>query len=103
MKNVNFDIYPLGNYVAVQRLEKETTTSGGIVLTSSVETKVNRGTVIAVGEGKMLDDGTIRPCACKVGDDVLFATQSQNEFTIEKEEIVLIPEVHVMAVIGSKQ
>ncbi len=90
---------PLHDRVIVKRLEAEQTTKGGIVIPDSAAEKPIKGKVIAVGNGKILENGDIRPLDLKVGDIVLFGKYSGNEVKVEGEELVVMNESEVMAVI----
>ena len=79
-------LQPLGDRVVVQPAEREETTKSGIVLPDTAKEKPQRGTVIAVGEGRRDDDGDRIPMDVKVGDKVLFAKYAGTEFKLEDEE-----------------
>ncbi len=94
-------IRPLHDRVVVRRAEEETTTAGGIVIPDSAsKEKPSKGEVIAVGPGKSLDDGKIRPVDVKVGDTVLFGKYSGTEVKLGNEEFVVMREDDIMGVIG---
>ncbi len=90
---------PLHDRVIVKRLEAEQTTKGGIVIPDSAAEKPIKGKVIAVGNGKILENGDVRPLDLKVGDIVLFGKYSGNEVKLDGEELVVMNESEVMAVI----
>ncbi len=90
---------PLHDRVIVKRLEAEQTTKGGIVIPDSAAEKPIKGKVIAVGKGKILENGKVQPMDLKVGDIVLFGKYSGNEVKLEGEELVVMSESEVMAVI----
>ncbi len=90
---------PLHDRVIVRRLEEETRSPGGIVIPDTAAEKPSRGEVIAVGNGKLLDNGDLRPLALKEGDKVLFGKYSGTEVKIEGEEILVMREDDVMAVL----
>ena len=92
-------IRPLADKVLVQRLEAETKTSGGIVLPDSAKEKPQRGKIVSVGEGKMLDDGTVRKPQVKKGDMVLFTSYAGTEVKIDGKEYLIMSESDIMAVI----
>ena len=83
----------------VERLEAETTTAGGIVLPDSAKEKPQRGKIISVGEGKALDDGTVRKLQVKKGDSVLFTSYARTEVKISEKEYLIMSESDIMAVI----
>jgi chaperonin GroES len=80
-------------------MEEERTSSGGIVIPDSATEKPIQGEVIAVGNGKLLDNGDVRPLDVKVGDRVLFGKYSGNEVKVSGEEVVVMREDDIMGVI----
>lgn len=92
-------LQPLGDRIVVEREESESKTAGGIVLPDSAKDKPARGTVISVGDGKLLDDGTRGKLQVKVGDRVLFSSYAGDEFKIGDQELLLMREDDVLAVI----
>ena len=93
-------IRPLYDRVVVRRKEEEKTTAGGIVLPGSAKEKPNQGEVVAVGEGKPLDNGKIRPLALKVGDKVVFGQYAgSNTIEIDGEELIIMGESEIYAVV----
>jgi chaperonin GroES len=90
---------PLHDRVIVKRLEEEKVSAGGIVIPDSAAEKPIRGEVMAAGEGKILDDGKVRPMAVKVGDKVLFGKYSGTEVKVEGEELLVLREDDIVAVI----
>jgi chaperonin GroES len=92
-------IRPLHDRVVVRRKEEERTTPGGIVIPDSATEKPIQGEVVAVGNGKPLDNGQVRPMAVKVGDRVLFGKYSGTEVKIAGEELVVMREEDLMGVI----
>jgi len=92
-------IQPLADKVLVQRLEAETKTSGGIVLPDSAKEKPQRGKIINVGKGKVLDDGTVKKLQVKKGDMVLFTSYAGTEIKINGKEYLIMNESDIMAVI----
>jgi chaperonin GroES len=92
-------IRPLHDRVLVRRMEEERTTSGGIVIPDSATEKPEQGEVIAVGNGKLLDNGEIRALDVKVGDRVLFGKYSGSPVKVEGEELVVMREDDITAVI----
>jgi len=95
------NLRPLHDRVIVKRLEEERTTAGGIVIPDSATEKPSRGEVLAVGNGKILDDGSKRELDIKVGDKVLFGKYSGNEVKVDGEELLVMREDDIMAVIES--
>ena len=92
-------IRPLHDRVIIKRLEEERTSPGGIVIPDSATEKPIRGKVIAVGKGKILEGGEVRPLDVKVGDHVLFGKYSGTEVKVEGEDLLVMREEDVMAVI----
>ena len=95
-------IRPLHDRVIVKRLESETKTAGGIVIPDSAAEKPVQGKVVAVGKGKILEGGEVRPLDVKVGDKILFGKYSGTEVKVDGEELVVMREEDVMAVIEGK-
>ncbi len=94
-------IRPLQDRIVVKRLEGETKTKGGIIIPDTAKEKPIEGKVVAVGTGKVMKDGKVRPVDVKVGDVVLFGKYSGTEIKIDGEEHVLIREDDVLAVTQS--
>jgi len=92
-------IRPLGEKVLIKRLDAEEKTRGGIVLPDTAKEKPQRGTVLALGDGKLLDDGTRAAFQVKKGDKVLFASYGGTEIKIEREEYLLMDESDVLAIL----
>jgi len=92
-------IRPLADKVLVQRLEAENRTAGGIVLPDSAKEKPQRGKIVSVGEGKLLDDGTRKKMQIKKGDTVLFTSYAGTEVKIDDKEYLIMDESDIMAVI----
>lgn len=92
-------LQPLGDKVVVSRDESEDVTAGGIVLPDSAKDKPSRGTIVAVGTGKTLDDGTRGELQVKVGDRVLFTSYAPETIEIDDEEYLLMSESDILAVI----
>ena len=92
-------IRPLQDRVIVKRLEEEEKSKGGIIIPDSAKEKPIEGKVIAVGKGKILDDGTVRALDIKEGDRVLFGKYSGTDETIEGEEHLILREDDILGVI----
>ena len=92
-------LQPLGDRIVVQREDSLEKTVGGILLPDSARDKPSRGTVISVGNGKVLRDGTRSPLQVKAGDQVLFTTYGPDEIKIGEDEFLLMREDDVLAVI----
>ncbi|MDX1571710.1 MAG: co-chaperone GroES [Xanthomonadales bacterium] len=90
---------PLHDRVIVKRMEEERTSPGGIVIPDSATEKPIKGEVLAVGDGKLLENGDVRPLNLKIGDKVLFGKYSGTEVKIDGEELLVMREDDVMAVI----
>jgi len=94
-------IRPLHDRVVVRRLEENRTSPGGIVIPDTAAEKPVRGEVVAVGNGKLLDNGELRPLDVKSGDKVLFGKYSGTEVKIDGQELVVMREDDIMAVLES--
>lgn len=92
-------IRPLHDRVIIKRLEEERTSPGGIVIPDTATEKPIRGEVVAVGKGKILESGDVRPLDLKVKDKVLFGKYSGTEVKIDGEEYLVMREEDVMAVL----
>jgi chaperonin GroES len=90
---------PLNDRVVVKRTEEEERTAGGIIIPDSAKEKPIQGEVLAVGNGKLLEDGTKRPLDLNVGDRVLFGKYSGTEVKVEGEELLIMREDDILAVI----
>ena len=95
----NVRLQPLGDRVVIERESAEEKTAGGIVLPDSAKDKPSRGTIIAIGTGKLLDDGTRGSLQVKKGDRVLFTSYAPETITIDDEEFLLMSESDILAVI----
>jgi chaperonin GroES len=95
-------IRPLHDRVIVKRLESENVSAGGIVIPDSAAEKPVQGKVVAVGKGKILEDGNVRPLDVKVGDKILFGKYSGTEVKVDGDDLVVMREEDVMAVIEGK-
>lgn len=91
-------IRPLHDRVMVKRLEEERTTPGGIVLPGTAAEKPSQGRVIAVGNGRLLESGEVRPLDVKVGDKVLFGKYAGSEVKVDGEELIVMREEDLLAV-----
>jgi chaperonin GroES len=90
---------PLHDRIIVERQEQETKTASGIVLPDAAAEKPDMGTVIAVGNGKILEDGKVRPLDVKVGDTILFGKYSGQTVKVDGKEVLVMREDDVMAVV----
>jgi chaperonin GroES len=95
-------IRPLHDRVIVKRLESETKSAGGIVIPDSAAEKPVQGKVVAVGKGKILEDGNVRPLDVKVGDKILFGKYRGTEVKVDGEDLLVMREEDVMAIIEGK-
>ncbi|MCO4763068.1 MAG: co-chaperone GroES [Myxococcales bacterium] len=91
---------PLFDRIIVQRMDEESVTSGGIFLPDAAKEKRNEGKVIAVGEGKVFDDGTVVPLELQGGETVLFGKYAGSEIDLEGETFLVMREDEVLAVIN---
>ena len=92
-------IQPLGDRVVVRRADAEEVTAGGIVLPDSAKDKPARGTVLSVGEGQLLDDGTRKALQVKKGDRVLFSSYAGEPLKLGDQELMLMREEDILAII----
>ena len=92
-------IRPLHDRVIVKRLEEERTSPGGIVIPDSAAEKPVQGKIVAVGKGKILEDGNVRPLDVKVGDKILFGKYSGTEVKVDGEERLIVREDDILGVI----
>ncbi len=92
-------IRPLYDRVVVRRLENETKTAGGIVLPDSASEKPSQGEVVAVGPGKLLDNGEVRPLGLKAGDRVLFGQYSGSTVKVDGDELLIMNESEIFGVL----
>lgn len=93
------NIRPLHDRVVIRRLEEERTSAGGIVIPDTATEKPSRGEVVAIGAGKMLDNGEVIPLAVKVGEKILFGKYAGTEVKIAGQEYVVMREDDIMGVI----
>jgi len=93
-------LQPLGDRVVIEREESETVTAGGIVLPDTAKDKPARGTVVSVGDGRLLKDGTRTKSQVKEGDRVLFSSYAGETFKVGDRELLLMREEDILAVIG---
>lgn len=93
------NLRPLHDRIIVKRLDQETKTASGIVLPEAAAEKPDQGRVLAVGNGKILEDGKVRPLDVKVGDIVLFGKYSGQSVKVEGEELLVMREEDIMAIV----
>jgi chaperonin GroES len=94
------NIRPLGDKVIVKRVEAEEKTAGGIVLPDTAKEKPKRGLVLAVGDGRLLDDGTRSKMQVSKNDEVLFTSYAGTEIKVDGEEYMIMEESDILGVIG---
>jgi len=92
-------VRPLHDRILVQRLDEEEKTSGGIIIPDSAKEKPQVGKVLAVGNGKIAEDGKVTPLDVKKGDRVLFSKYSGSEVPVDGDEALIIREDDVLAVL----
>ena len=90
---------PLHDRIVVQRTEEEERTAGGIIIPDTAKEKPQQGKVVAVGEGKFMDDGKRSPLMVKEGDRILFSKYAGTEIKVEGDELLIMREDDVLAVI----
>jgi len=93
-------IRPLHDRLLVKRIEEKETVKGGIIIPDTAKEKPQEGEVLAVGNGKLLDNGTKVPLDVKVGDKILFGKYSGTDIKIDGEEVLILREDEVLAVVG---
>lgn len=93
-------LQPLGDRVVIEREESEMRTAGGIVLPDSAKDKPARGTVVSVGDGRLLENGKRTPLQVKIGDRVVFSSYAGDEFKLAERKLLLMREEDILAVIG---
>lgn len=94
------NLRPLNDRVVVRRMEEEKTTAGGIVLPDSAKEKPVKGEILAVGEGKRADNGSLVPMSVKVGDKVLFGKYAGQEVKVDGQEVLVMREDDIIAILG---
>ena len=92
-------VKPLGENVLVRRVEAEERTAGGILLPDAAKEKPKEGVVVAVGDGKLLDDGKRVPFSVAAGNRVIFSSYAGNEVKIDGDEYLLISENDILAIV----
>jgi chaperonin GroES len=92
-------VRPLGEKILVKRLEAEEKTKGGIILPEAAKEKPQQGTVIAVGDGKLLKDGSRSTIQVKAGDQIVFNSYAGTDIKIDGEELLLMNETDVLAIV----
>ena len=93
-------IKPLRDRIIVRRLSQDEKTKGGIIIPDTAKEKPQEGEVIAVGNGKVLDDGKVVPLELKKGDKILFGKYAGTEIKVDGEELLIVREEEVLGVIG---
>jgi chaperonin GroES len=93
-------VKPLGDRVLVEILEAEEITKGGIVLPDTAQEKPQQAKVVAVGKGKISDDGKVVPLEVKAGDVVLFGKYAGTEFKIDDKNLLMLKEEDILGIIG---
>lgn len=94
------NIRPLHDRVIVKRLEEETKSAGGIVLTGSAAEKSSRGEVVAAGNGRVLENGEVRVLEVKAGDTVLFGSYVEKTEKIDGQEYLIMREDNILGIVG---
>lgn len=92
---------PLYDRVLVKRIESESKTKGGLFIPDSAKEKPLEGEIVAVGSGRILDNGTLRPVSVKPGDRVLFAKYAETEIKLNNESFLLLKEDDLLGIINS--
>lgn len=94
-------VRPLADRILVKRVEEETKTAGGILIPDNAKEKPMEGSVVAVGSGKVLNDGKVRPMEVKVGDRVLFSKYSGTEIKLEGTEHLILREDDILGIVNN--
>jgi chaperonin GroES len=94
------NLRPLHDRVIVKRLDQETKTASGLIIPDAAAEKPDQGQILAVGNGKVGDDGKVRPLEVKVGDRVLFGKYSGQSVKVDGEELLVMREEDIMAVVN---
>jgi chaperonin GroES len=98
-EKVNMNIRPLHDRIIVERLEEETMTAAGIIIPDSAKEKPQQGKVIAVGKGKVSEEGKVRPLDVKAGDKVLFGKYAGTEVKLDGKEYLMMREDDILGVV----
>jgi chaperonin GroES len=93
------NIRPLHDRVVVKRMEEERTSAGGIVIPDSATEKPDKGEIVAAGNGKIMENGDVRPLDVKVGDQILFGKYAGTSVKVEGDELLVMREDDIVAVI----
>ncbi len=94
------NLRPLHDRVIVKRLDQETKTASGLIIPDAAAEKPDQGEVLAIGNGKVQDNGQVRPLEVKVGDRVLFGKYSGQAVKVDGEELLVMREEDIMAVVS---
>lgn len=94
------DVKPLGDRVLVEILDPEEVTKGGIVLPDTAQEKPQQAKVVAIGKGKLSDDGKIVPLEVKKGDIVLYGKYSGTELKIDERNLLMLKEEDILGIVG---
>ena len=96
------NVRPLHDRVLIRRVEEKESVRGGIIIPDTAKEKPQEGEIIAAGNGRTKDDGTVIPLDVKVGDRILFGKYSGTDITLDNEELLILREEDILAVIGGK-
>jgi chaperonin GroES len=96
-------LQPLGDRILVQPVERQETTKGGIILPDTAKEKPQEGKVLAVGPGKLTEEGKRQPMDIKVGDTVLYARYGGTEYKLDGEELMILRESDILGIIVTKK
>lgn len=95
-------IQPLGDRIVIKLLDQEGQTKGGIILPDVAKEKPQEGKIMAVGKGRLLEDGSLKPLEVRVGDKVLFARYSGSEVTHGNDELLIVKEEDILAIVKER-
>ena len=96
-------IQPLGDRILIKSLAKEEKSAGGIIVPDTAQEKPQEGKVVAVGKGKLLEDGTVKPLEVKVGDTILFGKYVGSEVAHEDKEFLILREEDILAIVKEEK
>ncbi len=98
-KKTKINLQPVGDRVVIERDESDEITAGGIVLPDNAKDKPARGTVLAIGDGRLMTNGTRAPFQVKVGDRVLFTSYAGEQFSMDDQEYLVMREDEILAIL----
>ena len=100
MNSIHSKIRPLRDHVVLKRIDAKTTSAGGIIIPDNAKEKPIEGEIVAVGSGKLLEDGTVRPLEVGIGNRVLFGKYNGTETKIDGAEYLIVREEDILAILA---